>query len=326
MSDPQDERKDSPQNPEPAEAPDGQPQESGDPHEMTGKVSAFRSAWEIEAAAKRKAELEERERQKKEAEFQEHAREEYAKELAGEKVDLIRLKQGVITEEDMNFPEEEEKHYTIWQRIGNWFYHAKWWLGIAVFVVLVAAFLTYDYFSRVDGDVRIMLLTEQPQLYVNSDVLCGMLGELCPDFNGDGKQIVQSVYIPVSKESMEQGGTYAQSYNTQLLMQFQSAACMLVICDSEAETYLQPEEMFTDLSALYPDCPLVDGYRIRLNDTDLAERLGMEAPFKEDSYLALRTVSENMNSLEENQQAHDEAKQLLDALVPTLHEKEAQNG
>ena len=238
------------------------PDSSADPNQISGEVSAFHSAWEIEAQARRKAELAERERQKKEAEAQYQAREEYAKTLADEKVDLIRLKQGVITVDELNLPEEEEKHYTVWQKIGNWFYHAKWWLGIAVFCVLVGAFLIYDYVTRVDADVRVLLLTDQQGFYTGSEKLNEILSGLVADCNGDGRQIVQSTYIPVNSDNMEHAGTYSRSYNSQLLIQFQSATSMLVIADADAEAYLRPEEMFEDMQALYPDCPFAEGVHI----------------------------------------------------------------
>ena len=126
----------------------------------TGKVSAFRNAAEQQAKLRRDAELKERRRQKAAAEAAEHSREEYAKELAEEKVDLIRLKQGVITDSDKVFRSDDApKEYTLWQRIGNWFYHAKWWLGIAVFFVLLGAFLIYDYVTRENPDFRILVLS-----------------------------------------------------------------------------------------------------------------------------------------------------------------------
>ena len=137
-------------------------EDPGEKHQTT-ESSALRNAWEIEAKARREAELKERERQAAEAEAAYQAREEYAKELAEEKVDLIRLKQGVISDSDKVFRgEEPEKHYTVWQKIGNWFYHAKWWLGIATFIGLVAAFLIYDFVTRVDPDVRVLLPLSPP--------------------------------------------------------------------------------------------------------------------------------------------------------------------
>lgn len=294
------------------------------PHDPTEKhntehVSAFRNAWEIEAQARRAEEMKERERQAQESEAAYQAREEYAKELAEDKVDLIRLKQGVITESDKVFrAEEPEKHYSIWKKIGNWFYHSKWWLGIAAFCVILAAFLIYDYVSREDPDLRMLLLTEHPVLYSESNKLCEYLETLCPDYTEDGEVLVQTVYIPVSKESMENSGNYSASFNSQLLIQFQTSTCMIVLVDPDAEAYLQPEDMFTDLEALYPECPYVDGWKLLLDDTDFAAQFGLSEPLHAGSYLTLRLAAENMNSLEENQEAYDQAKIVMDAIVASL--------
>jgi len=93
---------------------------------------------------------------------------------------------------------------------------------------------------------------------------------------------------------------------------------MLVISDAAADPYLQPEDMFEDLSVLYPDLDCVDGYRLYLDDTNLAEKIGYAGEWGEGTYLALRIATENMNSLEENQEAQARAKILLDALLDDL--------
>lgn len=286
----------------------------------TGSVSAFRNAIEMQAKAQREAELKERQRQAEAEEAAYQKREEYAKELAEEKVDLIRLKQGVISDSDKVFREEEpEKHYSVWQRIGNWFYHSKWWLGIAAFIAILTAFLVYDYVTREDPDLRMLLLSDHNELYLKSEQLCDWLETMCEDYNADGEVFVQSVYIPVSKQSMENSGNYSTAYNSQLLIQFQTATCMLVLTDPDAEAYLSPADMFVDLAALYPDCPYIDGWKLKLDGTGFAEKFGMTEPLHEGSCLALRIPVENMNTLEENQEAFDRAKALLDQIVAELN-------
>ncbi|MBR3045342.1 MAG: hypothetical protein IKI45_12780 [Oscillospiraceae bacterium] len=297
-----------------------------EPADLSGakKVSAFHNAMELQAKVKRDEELKERKRQAAAEEAAYQAREEYAKELAEEKVDLIRLKQGVIEDSDKVFREREtEKQYTVLQKIGNWFYHAKWWLGIAAFCILVVSFLVYDYVTREDPDLRILLLTDDPEFYEETDKLTNWLQTMCPDYTADGEVLVQSVYIPVSKATMENSGTYSASYNTQLLVQFQSSTCMLVMVDPEAEEYLQPEDMFVDLTELYPDCSNVSGRRLLLDNTDFAEQAGLTHPLHEGSYLALRIPAENMSSAEEMQQAYDQAKTLLDEIVAAIHTKDS---
>ncbi len=303
---------------------DEQNPQKKDPAEKhrTEHASALRNAIELEAKARRDEELRERKRQADAEEAAYQAREEYAKELAEEKVDLIRLKQGVSDGSEKVFRQEEtERHYTVFQKIGNWFYHSKWWLGIAVFCVLVAAFLIYDAVTRPHPDFRILLLSDNTELYEKSQLLCDWMQTMCPDYNNDGKSSVSSVYIPVSTATMEMGGNYSMAYNSQLLVQFQSSTCMLVLLDADAEQYLQPDDMFVDLETLYPDLPNVKGRRMLLNDTDFANLFELEEPLRENTYLALRIPAENMNTLEENREAYDQAKAMLDEIAAALHVK-----
>ena len=284
-------------------------------------VSVLRNAREIQAREEREAVERERARQAAEAEAQYQAREEYAKTLQEEKVELIRMKQGEEFDHDLVYGEQqEERKYSLGEKIGNWLYHSKWWLGIAVFAAFIIGFLIYDHVSRVDPDIRVLILSEQPELFSRSFMLDDYLTPLTDDFNKDGQTVALSVYVPTSENSMENSGAYAATYNSQLMMQFQTNTCMLVIADNDAEKYLDTNMMFVDLHALYPDCKFIDGYKLMLNQTDFGKKIGMENPFKEGAYLALRTAIENMNSLEEMQEAQDRAKAVLDKLIPELHE------
>ena len=300
-----------------------------DTEETPEEVSAFKNAWEMQAQQQREAELRERKRQAAAEEAAYHAREEYARELQEEKVELMRLKQGVITESDKVFPEQEpEKKYTLGEKIGNWLYHSKWWLGIAAFAVFIVGFLIYDYVTREDPDLRILQISENNDIYRHMPELTGWAAEHCEDYNGNGIVEVGLVYVPVSGDAMDSGTSDAESTNTQLMVQFQTATCMLVIADEASEHYLTPDgygsEIFTDLSALYPDCDAIDGYKLMLKDTAFAEKLGLTEPLSEDTYLALRIPSTNMESLEKNQLAYDRAKALLDQLMPELLRKETE--
>lgn len=289
-------------------------------------ASAFKNAWEMQAQERREAELRERRRQQREEEAAYQAREEYARELQEEKVELLRLKQGVIEESDKLPGKEPEKKYTLGERFGNWLYHSKWWLGMAIFVAFVAGFLIYDYVTREDPDLRMLVIAENNEIYFATPQITEWAASYCPDYDGNGKQQVGLVYVPVSAEIMEGGSSDAASSNTQLMVQFETATCMLVIADDASERYLTPEgnadTIFADLTELYPDCEYVDGYKLMLADTRFAEIAGLTEPLPEDTYLALRIPYENMESLEKNQTAYDRAKELLDLLLPELTAKE----
>lgn len=297
-------------------------EESKEPKQIE-EASAFKNAWEIEAQARREAERIERERQAAEEEAAYRAREAYAKELREDKVDLVKIRSGAVSETDrVHLEHPEEKQYTLGERFGNWLYHAKWWLGVAVFVVFIVGFLVFDYVTRSDPDLRVMVASNITELGASSDAFCGWIAQSCPDYNGNGKQEVGIVYVPVSEETMEAGTKYAESVNMQLLVQFQSSTCMIVIGDDYADPYLvsgdHKDEVFEDLTKLYPDCPFVDGYKLMLGGTNFRSLTGIKDELPQGCYLALRQVHENMDSLENNQKAQEMAKPVLDALVAQL--------
>ena len=90
-----------------------------------------------EKEAQREAEEEARIRAIR-AERERREKEEYAKKIQQERIELIRLKQGIITESDTIHEEKEEKpKLPFWKKVGNFFYHNKWWLGITTALVAI---------------------------------------------------------------------------------------------------------------------------------------------------------------------------------------------
>ena len=112
----------------------------------------------------------------------------------------------------------------------------------------------------------------------------------------------------------------------QLLIQFQTATCMLVIADDAANAYLEPETAFVDLETVFPAYDCVDGYRIRLDQTKFAELLELETPLNEGCYLAIRAVQNNMSGTEEMQAAYDQAMPILEAFLEILTEGAGTDG
>lgn len=284
-------------------------------------LSAFENARMLEARARREAELAERARQAKENEAAYQAREEYAKELYDERPDLIRLKQGVITDSEKVFPKQEpQKKYTLSEKIGNWLYHSKWWLGVAVFCVGLGGFLIYDYVTKVDADVNLLLISNDYEIYNKSQTLSDMMQRDLTDYNGDDRSVASVVFVPVSKSTMETGN-YSTSYNTQLLVQMQSDMCMLVIGDDESDSYIEGEKIYAELEDLYPQYDFIDNDRILLKDTYFQEWLGTESELRDGAYLALRLPTAGMSSQEDMQKAYDEALPVLESLMEQLATK-----
>ena len=151
-----------------------------------------------EKEAQREAEEEARIRAIR-AERERREKEEYAKKIQQERIELIRLKQGVITESDTIHEEKEEKpKLPFWKKVGNFFYHNKWWLGITTALVAIFTFLIVDYFSKVKPDLIVMLLTDDAELQSDTTALEAYLEQFTDDENGDGKIQVDIYPIPVT--------------------------------------------------------------------------------------------------------------------------------
>lgn len=299
------------------------PQDPEQPADGPKSVSAFQSARELAAKEQRAAELSERKWQAEENERQYQAREEYAKEISEDKIALMKLRQGLLTEDDEHFKDDTpQKKYTVWQKIGNWFYHAKWWLGIGTFCALLVGFLIFDMITRVDPDLRILMLSSNYELYSSSTALCDKLAEGCPDFNDDGKSVVSSVYIPVTQQNLETANSAGTAYNTQLSVQLGCSMCMLVLADQQTDECVPPEEAYVNLEELYPQYDFIEGCRVPLNDTKFIEQFGLTNPLHEGTYLALRVPTENLDDAETVQKNYDNARIMLEWVLETMAKEE----
>ena len=120
--------------------------------------SFLQTVREIDAAD-RKAELaEEARRAEERAKREEKQRKAYEDKLRQERIELMKLKQGVISEEDIETVPEEVRTYTVWEKIGNFFYHNKAFIIVGIMLVALAAFLIYDFIRKERPDVQSMYI------------------------------------------------------------------------------------------------------------------------------------------------------------------------
>lgn len=270
--------------------------------------------------------VDEKERQKLEAEkeeelkAQEKEREEYGKTLAEEKVELLKLKQGVISESDkLDLKPDEKKHYTPWQKFKNFIYHNKWWLGISTFFVLIAAFLVYDTLTTTKPDIKFMLLCNDTELYYRIEDIGKYFDQFTDDYNDDDKKCADILYIPISEnEDTNSMGLYESSL-TKLSAEFQIGETMLVIADKNSAELIMPEETLVNLEELYPDNPNVKEYGFYLKDTDFAELIGYtDGNIPDDIYIGIRKVTQTLTSEKEMQEHYDQAIETLDKIIKEL--------
>ena len=293
--------------------------QAGKPKQQEKNI--FAVAREIEQREKREAELKERERQKKEAEAAYIEREKYGEKLAEDKRELMRLRQGLIDEsETIREESQEEKHYTIWQKIKNFFYHSGWWLGMAAFFSVVIVVLCVDYFSQVKPDVIVMMLAKEDSLNMKSVQMSDYFEQFCDDLNGDGEVKVDIYYIPVNVE----GGNYFDGTSTKLMVEYHSAEAMIIIGNEACEATIVPEETLVNLEEIFPDNPCVEEHAFLLGKTDFAEKIGYTQDL-EDVYLGIRSVQDrSFATAEEMQQSYDLSYPILEKIIHDLTPEETE--
>ena len=282
------------------------------------KQSIFETVRQVDENEKRKLE----EKKAAAAKIEKRKREQYNKTLAEERVELLKIKQGLITESDkIDLSPDDEKQYTFWEKIKNFVYHNKWWLGITTFFVLIAAFLVYDTLTTTKSDINIMLLCDDTELYTHYQDIGKYFDSLTEDYNNDGENYANVLYIPISDD--ENANTKSLSpYDsnlTKLSSEFQMGETMLVIADKKSADLIIPDETLINLEELYPDNPNIKGYGFYLKGTDFASEIGYEEndiPY--DLYIGVRKVDKNLSSAKKTKENYDHALIMLENVINDL--------
>lgn len=232
------------------------------------EVNAKEHAEELKREAELEAQRAERERRQRES---------YEAKLRQERLELLKLKQGVIAEEDVVYEKEPEKHYTVWQRIGNFFYHNKVYIIFGTLLAALAAFLIYDYVSTVRPDAVVMIIASDGEFNFITEDISEFLGQYCNDNNGDGKVSVRVSYLPAAPSEDSVSMYYQQADQTKLMAEFQGTEAIMVMGDYEAcEVLGITEGVLADLSEYFPDDENVTELGYMLSGTDFAKDIGYE--------------------------------------------------
>lgn len=288
-----------------------------DDEKLNIKKSVFQSAREIEA--QRKAELEQQELEiQKQIELRKRRQqEEYDKKIQQERLELIRLKQGVIEESETIHEEvPAEIKLSFWKKITNFFYHNKWWLFLAIFFVALASYLTYTYLVRPNPDMIVLVLCDNEAIG-NSAQFEDYIGTFAEDFNGNGEIKVSTYYIPYSDNSYT---NYQTGNETKLTTEMQSAEAVIIVGGSNINPVLKPEETLVDLSEIYPDNVQVRSYGFFLKNTEFAERIGIDPQeVTGDLYIGIRKPRNLLYSdMEDMQKTYDRDFPILEKIIEDL--------
>lgn len=277
--------------------------------------------YELERMEREKAALEEEEKKKAE---QQNNRKEYEKRLQEERLELIKLKNGDITNSEIIKEEHEEKiELHGMERVKNFWWHNKIIIILIAFFVIVFGYITYDTLSRTKPDMRI-IMTCNNGLINRTEELEDMFEEYCEDLNGDGEVYVQVIEAPITSNTTDY--TTTGKYQSVIQANLQTAEVIFFVSD---EAILSDEsgvaDAFADLRELYPDSELVDKNGLQLKGEYVQKKLKWESNFPDDMFIVMREPVKTMkDSKEEMQENFDNAKKIMDHLVDdfTTHYEE----
>ena len=237
---------------------------------------------ELEQEARAAEQRAEREREQRDA---------YARKLAQDRLELMKLKAGVISEEEIPKEEKVEKVYTAREKISNFFYHNKITLIFSAFLVALAVFLIYDLASKVEPDVSLIIIAKDDEFYALTENVRTALEPYCSDYNGDGKVSIRVSYLPAVSNSEEKTGVelyYSQADQTKLVAEFQAGDTIMVIADRyTCEQMDMTSGVFADIRELYPDTQGVDELGYMLSATSFSEDIKYSA-MADDLFMSFR--------------------------------------
>lgn len=255
----------------------------------------------------RQEELAEEERKKEERrQREEEQKKAYEEQLKRDKIELIKLKEGVISEEDIPHETQEEKHYTIWQRIGNFIYHEKAYILFGLAFAALVVFIIYSIVSADHPDMTILYIDNDPNMEYICDDAANVFEPYCEDVNGDGEVMVKMFYVPEELgEDNAASMQMNQAYRTKLVAEFQAGEVIMVIGTERVykEMGIYGDGLLQDMTELYPDDKNATDFGYKITGTTLAEAMGYE-DLREDLYISFRTpqklIGTSIKEMEEN--------------------------
>ncbi len=248
------------------------------------------------------------------AEKEAKQKEEYSKKLQQEKLELIKIKQGISTADENQDDQMEKKHYTIWEKINSFVYCNKIMVILGAIAIFIVGFLTIDFINKDRPDMTIMVLINDTEFDVKKEEINKIFEKYIDDINGNGEIHVTTYYMPVSQDI----DPYTQSANSTKLYAFMEAGKdMLIMADKDVYEIIYPEHKLYDLESDYPDNPNIKKYGFYFSKTEFLDDIGYDGNASDEYYIGIRKVSEGTRYEDQMQKNFDIA---YDALKKFIEE------
>ncbi|MCD8106541.1 MAG: hypothetical protein LUE20_01080 [Oscillospiraceae bacterium] len=239
------------------------------------------------------------------------ARAQHEKELQEKKIELTKLKMGVIDESDtIKEVHEETPELTLGEKIENVWYRSKWIIIFAIFCVVAGGYIIYSQVTSEKADLTVLVVMDNNSLYARTDELEEFLEQYCDDLDGNGYKHVLVYNIVFSELEDVTSSTSAQA---QLMTQLMTGDNILIISDGTTDFEVHD---FTQDEGYDDDC--MTEYGIVLNCALTREELRWEA-MPDELYIGMREPAELTGTkLEAMQENFDEILPMFERIYEAI--------
>ncbi len=243
------------------------------------------------------------------------ARAQHEKELQEKKIELTKLKMGVIEESDtIKEVHEEAPKLTLGEKLDNIWYRSKWIILFVVFCVVAGGYIIYSQVTSEKADMTVLVVMDNNSLYARTEQVEEFLEQYCDDLDGNGYVHVLVYNIVLSDLEDVTSSTSAQA---QIMTQLMTGDNIMIISDGTTEFEVHD---FTADDGYDDDC--MTEYGIVLNCALTREELKWEA-MPDELYIGMRQPQElSGTKLEKMQENFDELLPMFERLYEAISASE----
>lgn len=244
-------------------------------------------------------------------------RRDYEKQLENEKIELVKLKTGVIDESDI-IKEEISAPVKLSKKewLKNFWWHNKIIIIIVILALAVVSYITYDTLSRVRPDIKI-IMTVNNGLVNRTEEIENYFERFCTDLNGDGEVKVQVLSAPLTDDTDDY--VQIQQYQEVYLANMQTGEVIFILTDDKTDTDIYSENesdnLLSDLSSEFKDNEFVNNKGLALKGDYIEDVFKYHTNYPQNIYLGMRKPVKTLkDSKEDMQKNYDEAFKIFKAM------------
>lgn len=245
-------------------------------------------------------------------------REEHDKRLQLDRVELLKAKQLSTEPPGIFNNDAPKKEYTFKEKVANFFFHYKGWVIAGAIVLIILIGIIHGVITTIRPDYKIIYLTTNYDLSINSDLLGNYLEEFGEDTNNDGSVVVSVLYMPLNMAiESENPHVYSANY-MRMMSEFQSGESIIVFADKVVSDKFDLGTVMLNLEDIYPDNAHVEDFAYYLDSTVLGKRIHAESDFPSQIFIGMREVSTGTKYEEEMQKNFDNSMKLFKNFIDAM--------